>query len=140
MDEMLVQLLLGLVELFFDVLLEFAGELILGLLSRAAADVFKTAVPPHPVRNFFACGFLGVWAGTASLAICLHPLFHSLQNSRHQPDHKSGSYWFGDVRLWGYAAQARQASSSDQKLSIRICFRVWYCSGSIGLRVLTLPV
>jgi hypothetical protein len=44
------------------------------------------------------------------------------------------------VRLWGYAAQARQASSSDQKLSIRICFRVWYCSGSIGLRVLTLPV
>jgi|SRR5258708_3377038 hypothetical protein len=72
MDEILIQL----VQLFFEVLLEFAGEALLDLLSRAAGDVFKPEDPPHRVRTFFACGFLGALAGAGSLVIFPHPLFH----------------------------------------------------------------
>jgi len=76
MDEMLIQLMLGLVELVFEVLLEFAGEAVLDLLARAAADLFKPAETPDPVWTFFACGFLGAVAGAGSLVIFPHPLFH----------------------------------------------------------------
>ena len=70
MDEMLIQLMLGLVELVFEVLLEFAGEAVLDLLARAAADLFKPAETPDPVWTFFACGFLGAVAGAGCPAAC----------------------------------------------------------------------
>jgi hypothetical protein len=76
MDELLIQLLLGLVEIFFEVFIQFTGEALLDLLSRAAADVFKPVEPPHGLRTFFACGFLGTLAGAGSLVIFPHPLFH----------------------------------------------------------------
>jgi hypothetical protein len=53
MDEILIQLLLGLVELFFEVFLELASEAVLDLLARAASDVFKSAEPRPPVATIF---------------------------------------------------------------------------------------
>lgn len=76
MDEILVQLLLGLLEILFEVLLEFAGGAVLDLLSRAALDVFKPDEPRHPIGTFSGCGILGALAGAGTLAIFPHPLFH----------------------------------------------------------------
>jgi hypothetical protein len=76
MDELLIQLLLALAELFFEALLELGGEALLDLLSRAASKVFKPAEPPNPVGSFLALGFLGVLVGSASIVIFPHPLFH----------------------------------------------------------------
>ena len=72
MDEILIQL----IQLFFEVLLEFAGEALLDLLFRATTEILTPADPPHRVRTFFACGFFGALAGSVSLVIFPHPLFH----------------------------------------------------------------
>src|SRR5258708_26100678 len=64
--------------------------------------------------------------------------FSSIQVLRDQADRQPGSHWSGDVRSWGYAAEARQTSSPDRKLSIRICVRVRHGPRSISLGVLTL--
>jgi hypothetical protein len=73
MEEILIQL----VQLFAEVLLEFAGEALLDLLVRATANLFKTKEPPNRVRTFFTYGFLGAIAGSASLVIFPHRIFHS---------------------------------------------------------------
>jgi hypothetical protein len=76
MDELLLQIILLLVEVFFEALLELGGEAILDVLSRIAADVFKPAEPPNPVLSCLIWGFLGAAIGATSLAIFPHPLFH----------------------------------------------------------------
>lgn len=76
MEELLAQIVLALVETFFDAILELAGEALMDLLSRAASEVFKSDEPPHPIRSFLALGFLGALVGGASLVIFPHPLFH----------------------------------------------------------------
>ena len=76
MDELLIQLVLALAEIFFEALLELGGAALLDLLSRAASELFKPAEPPNPVRSFLALGFLGVLVGAASIVIFPHPLFH----------------------------------------------------------------
>jgi hypothetical protein len=76
MDELLLQILLALAEVFFEALLEIGGEALLDLLSRASSEVFKPAEPPNPVTSCLALGFLGVLVGAASTVIFPHPLFH----------------------------------------------------------------
>src|ERR1700691_3475175 len=63
--------------ILIEVLLELGGEALLDILSRAGADAFKTEKPPHPVVTWFACAFLGLLAGVATLLVLPHPLFRS---------------------------------------------------------------
>lgn len=76
MEEILLQLLLGLAELFFEFLLELGSEGVVDLLSRAAGDIFPRADALHRVQMFFIYGLLGALAGAGSLMIFPHPLFH----------------------------------------------------------------
>jgi len=76
-DAVMEEILIQLVQLFAEVLLEFAGEALLDLLFRATPNLFKTAEPPHRERAFFAYVFLGAVAGAASLVIFPQPIFHS---------------------------------------------------------------
>jgi hypothetical protein len=76
MEEVLAQLLLALLEIFFEVFLELAGETLLDLITRAASDVLRPTRPRRPIATIFACVFLGALAGTATLTIFPHPLFH----------------------------------------------------------------
>jgi hypothetical protein len=76
MDELLFQILLALAEVFFEALLELAGEALLDVLSRVGADVFKSAEPPHPILSCLVWALLGAAAGATSLVIFPHPLFH----------------------------------------------------------------
>ena len=76
MDELLIQILLMFLEVFFEAFLELAGEALLDLFSRVAADVFKTEEPPHPLFSCLVWAGLGAALGAASLAILPHPLFH----------------------------------------------------------------
>ncbi|MGP0017890.1 MAG: hypothetical protein ACLPHP_04910 [Candidatus Sulfotelmatobacter sp.] len=76
MEELLLQISLMLVEVFFEALLELGGEVFSDVLSRLAVDVFKPAEPPHPVLSGLIWGFLGAAAGATSLAILPHPIFH----------------------------------------------------------------
>ena len=76
MGETLIELLFAFLDLFLNVLLEFAGEVLIDLLSRGAADAFGPHEPPHRVLTFLGCGFWGGLAGGASLLVFPHPLFH----------------------------------------------------------------
>ena len=69
------ELLLALVELFLNVLLEFAGEIVLDLLSRSAAEMLKPDEPPHPIGSLLACATYGALGGAISLAVLPQPLF-----------------------------------------------------------------
>lgn len=72
MDEFLVQLLLGIGELF----LELAGEALLDLALRALAQMFEDLEISSPVLASVAYGLLGVLIGGLSLLLFPHPLVH----------------------------------------------------------------
>jgi hypothetical protein len=76
MEEVFAQILLALAEIFFEVFLEIAGEALLDLITRAASDVLRPTRPRRPIITIVACVFLGALAGTATLTIFPHPLFH----------------------------------------------------------------
>jgi hypothetical protein len=65
--------------LLLEVLLELGSEALVDVLFRAGADAFKTEEPPYPVVTWFACAFLGLLAGLASVVVLPHPLFHPLK-------------------------------------------------------------
>jgi len=69
-------LLFALVELVLQVLLEFAAEIVMDLLSRAAAEVFRPEEPSYQIGTWFACAVYGALAGAVSLGVLPHPLFH----------------------------------------------------------------
>jgi hypothetical protein len=71
MDEFLFALL----QVFFEALLEFAGEIVVDLLSRSAAEVLKAEEPPHPIGSLLACTLYGAIGGAISLVVLPHPLF-----------------------------------------------------------------
>jgi hypothetical protein len=75
MGEFLLELLLGFAEVFLEVLLQFAGEALLDLASRALAMVFEESEIKSPV---LAAGYaiLGVLAGGVSVGLFPHPLVH----------------------------------------------------------------
>jgi hypothetical protein len=72
MDQFLVELLLGIVEL----LLELAGEAILDLALRGIAEVLADSEISSPVLASFGYGLLGVMTGGLSLLVFPHPLVH----------------------------------------------------------------
>jgi hypothetical protein len=74
MDEFLFALL----QLLFEVLLEFAGEIVVDLLSRSAAEVLKPEEPPHPIGSLLSCALYGAIGGAVSLVVLPHPLFPPL--------------------------------------------------------------
>jgi hypothetical protein len=76
MEELLIQILLIVVEVFCEALLEIGGEALLDLISRVASDAFKPAEPPRPVLSCLAWGFVGAMVGAASVVIFPHPVFH----------------------------------------------------------------
>jgi hypothetical protein len=67
-------ILLALLELFFDFLIEFGGEALLDLLSHTVSDLFAPIKPRHSAFTIVGCGILGVLAGAVSLIIFPHPL------------------------------------------------------------------
>jgi hypothetical protein len=71
------ELLLAVLELLFEFVLEIAGEVVLDLLTRAGAAIFKSEPPWHRIGTWFACAFYGVLAGAISIAAFPHPLFRA---------------------------------------------------------------
>jgi hypothetical protein len=77
MEELLLQLVLAILELFLEALLEFAGEVLIDLVSRALASVFTTALNLNPLLAALGYTILGALTGGASLSVFPHPLVHS---------------------------------------------------------------
>ena len=69
-------LLLAIAELLFEVFLEITGEVLLDLLARAGAAVFRSEEVPHRIGTWLACAFYGVIAGVLSLGVVPRPVFH----------------------------------------------------------------
>jgi hypothetical protein len=76
MEELLLQLVLAIGELLVEALIEFAGEVVLDLVTRALNAVFTTALEVNPLLTALGYAVLGVLTGGGSLFLFPHPLVH----------------------------------------------------------------
>lgn len=76
MNDLISQLFLTLAEAFLELLLEFAGELIVELLLRGGRKVFTTLLVANQLLSVLLIAFTGVALGFASVALFPHPLVH----------------------------------------------------------------
>lgn len=76
MGDFLLEFLLLLADLFLEVLLEFAGEVIIDLIARGIAGIFEIALEANPVISSLGYALLGSMAGGLSLAVFPHPIVH----------------------------------------------------------------
>lgn len=70
----MLDILLGLLELFLEVLFEFAGEALLDLLLRALFSVLENPEFRNPLTASLGYAILGALAGGLSVLVFPHPL------------------------------------------------------------------
>ena len=75
-EELLLHLVLAIGELLVEVLIEFAGEVVLDLVTRALSAVLTTALEMNPLLTALGYAVLGVLTGVGSLFLFPHPLVH----------------------------------------------------------------
>ena len=68
--------MLAIGELLVEVLIEFAGEVVLDLVTRALSAVLTTALEMNPLLTALGYAVLGVLTGVGSLFLFPHPLVH----------------------------------------------------------------
>jgi uncharacterized membrane protein YeaQ/YmgE (transglycosylase-associated protein family) len=76
MGELLLELLLGLAEIFFEAFFELVGAALLDLVSRVLAKMFEDTEISSPILASIGYGLLGALTGGLSVLIFPHPLVH----------------------------------------------------------------
>lgn len=76
MEDILLALLGGLAEMFFDVLLQLIAEQMVALIVRSLKNVVEESRAIHPILAGFGYLILGVGCGSVSIFLFPHPFVH----------------------------------------------------------------
>lgn len=76
MDDLIAQILLTLAEAFLELLLEFAGEIIVELLLRGGRKLFARLLLANQFMSVLLIALMGLALGLGSVRLFPHPLVH----------------------------------------------------------------